>query len=168
MGALAVASLAGSNLTPHPGFPSVPGRRIVSRVFDVPTVSSPLPAIVGQSADLPMTKSKFTNAMHRLYRSLYAAHGNKESYTKAELLALIKAVPVLTPSAFNLTEGSCNVPDDKIAAAIGPMLKGGGSVDHLILRLVLMCLRRSGTVSRFFPLKLVVWSLGGALKLTPD
>ena len=115
-----------------------------------------------------MNRHTFVSGMHRLYRSIYAEHGNKDAYTADELLAIVDSTLRLIPDAFQIDQASYRAPEKKIVEQMGRQLQMSPAIDTVILRMVLTCLRESGVVSRFFPLKIAMWSLFGPLRLAPD
>jgi hypothetical protein len=115
-----------------------------------------------------MNRQDYLFAMHGLYRKVYAAHGNKESYSLQEGLGVVDTFLAGFADAFGVEKQLFDSVMPAIVKESRHKIRDGMSIDELMLKVSLVALKKSGTVSRFFPAKLLLWSLNEPLKLAPD
>lgn len=115
-----------------------------------------------------MTKKRYLDAMHAIYRRIYAIYGDKESYSLQEGLAVVDIFLAEFPAAFGVPEERAKSALPAIKARVQPLLQGNQSLDEMLYKVSLVALRETQSVSRFFALKPLWWSLFGAVTIAPD
>ena len=113
-----------------------------------------------------MNKQHYLMAMHRLYREVYAAHGEKDVYSFKDGLIVVEAFLAKFPDVFGVNKDLFCAQMPTFGVNSRSLIRNGMRIDHLLLNVSLLALKESKMVTCSF-IKVLLWSLSGPLELAP-
>ncbi len=86
-------------------------------------------------------------AMHRLYREVYAAHGDKEVYSAEESAKVVDTFLAGFADAFGVEKAFFRSLIPAIVTNSSKLIRNGMSIDELLLNVSLLALKESRVVT---------------------
>ncbi len=114
-----------------------------------------------------MNKQKYLKAMHQVYQIIYAQYEDKNYYSPDELMGIVNISLSAFPAVFNIDQSVYKAVMPEIIHKIKDFIKEDMSIDRMLMGLSIFVLRSAGIVTRFFPLRLLLWSLCGPVQIAP-
>lgn len=114
-----------------------------------------------------MTKQEYLSALHRIYRRVYAEHGDKNSYSAQEFQCLIDTFLEAFPVEFALDQRDFERLLPAIKNGSMPFIKQNSNIDYALFRISVIALIKCKVVSRFFNLRILLWSIKQPLQIAP-